>query len=146
MTNARSWRWPSVAACTAAPGGEQHLQPGALRSGLRCGQPDPGQRVAGGAFGVDHIGLGAVAAGGPFGTVELDDQLTPLAQVAGQPGAIAAAALHRPRAQPAVPIGERDQLGVAVGVGGDGGGGQHGAGIDRDQRGGVGIGVGIDPR
>ncbi len=143
MTSARSWRWASVAADRGAAGGEQHLQGGSLRAGLGGGQPGPGQGVAGGAFGVDHIGLRPVSAGGADRAVELDDQLAPLGEVAGQPGAVAAGAFHRPPAEPAVLLGEGEQLGVAVRVGSDGGGGQHRAGLDRDQRGSVGVGVGV---
>jgi hypothetical protein len=39
-----------------------HLQARPLGPGLRRGQPDPGQSVAGGAFGINHIGLGPRAA------------------------------------------------------------------------------------
>jgi len=115
-----------------AAGGEQHLQTGPRRPGLRGGQAHPGQSVACSAFGVDHIGLRPGPPRRTHRAVELDDQLTSLAEVSGQTGAVAAGAFHRPAAQPAVLLGQREQLRVPVGVGGDGGGGYDRAGVDRD--------------
>jgi hypothetical protein len=109
------------------------------------GQSGPGQSVAGGAFGIDGIGLRPRTASGADRAVELDDQLTQLLQVAGQPGAVAAGALDRPPTQASMLLGQCDQRGVAVLVGGHGDRGQHRAGVDRDQHRGVGIGVGVDP-
>jgi hypothetical protein len=79
-----------------------------------------------------------------LGPVQLHDQLLPVSQVAGQAGAVAAGALHRPRPQPAVLLGHSDELGVAVRVGGDRRAGQHPAGAGIDDRGGVGVLVGVD--
>jgi hypothetical protein len=74
----------------SAAGGQAHLQGGPLRAGLGLGQPRAGEGVAGGAFGVDRIGLGPGASGGALGAVQFDDQLVRVGEVAGQSGAVAA--------------------------------------------------------
>jgi hypothetical protein len=129
----------------AAPCGQQRGQRGPLRPGLGRGQPNPGQGVAGGAFSVDHIGLGPAATGRSNRAVQLHDHFPGVGEVAGQSGAVAASTLDRPGPQPTVALGQLQQLGVAIGISCDRDRGQQRAGIDRDQRGGVSIGVGVDP-
>jgi hypothetical protein len=65
------------------PGGQAHLQRGSLGAGLGLSQPGAGQRLTGGAFGVDRVGLGAGPSGRPLGSVEFDDQLVAGRQVPG---------------------------------------------------------------
>ncbi len=98
-----------------AAGGEVHLQRGPLSTSLGLGQVGAGQRVAGGAHGVDRIGLGLGPSLGPHRPVQLDHHLVALGQVLSQAGAVAAAAFHRPGPQSQVLFGEGIQLGVAVG-------------------------------
>jgi hypothetical protein len=127
-----------------AAGGQVHLQRRPLRSGLGLSQPRAREGVAGGAFGIDRdrsgsigsigsigidrVGLGPRPAGRACGAVQLDHDLATVGQVAGQADlgeAITAAALHRPRPQPGVPLSQRDQIGVAVRVGAGRGPVQH---------------------
>ena len=118
MTSACSCRWASAAASTAARRAVSRIC-SAARSGAGLGlrQPGAGQGVAGGAFGVDRVGLRPGPAGRADRAVQLDDQLAGIGQVPGQAGAVAAGALHRPGPQPRVLLGQGDQLGVAVGIG-----------------------------
>ena len=81
---------------------------------------------------------------GAFGAVELDHDLLAALQVPGQPGAVAAGALDRPRPQRRVLVGELHQLGVAVGGGLDGDLVEHAAGAGVDRGRGVGVDVGVD--
>ncbi len=129
----------------AASRGQQRRQRGPLRAGLRRGEAGAGQGVAGGPFGVDHVGLAPAAAGRAGRAVQLEDHLLGVAEVAGQAGAVAAGALDRPRPQAAMLLGQFHQLAIAVGVGGHGDRGEQGTVGGRDQRGGVGVGVGVDP-
>jgi hypothetical protein len=100
-----------------AASGEVHLQRGPFRAGLGSGQMGAGQRIAGGAFGVDRIGLGAGSSLRPHWTIQFEDQLAGLGQVTGQSGAVAPAALQRPGTQPGVLLDHHRQLGVAVRIG-----------------------------
>jgi hypothetical protein len=127
-----------------APGGKEHLQRRAVGAGLGLGQLGAGQCVAGGAFGVDRVGLGPGPPRGALGPIELDDHFVGVGEVPGQPGAVATGALHRPGAQAGVLLSQGEEFGVAVGVGGDRRAGQHGTGAGIDQRGGVCLTVGVD--
>ncbi len=102
------------------------------------------QRFAPGTYGVEQVGLRAVAARRSVRPVELDDQFAAFGEVAGQPGAIAAGALDRPRPKPRVPIGHRHQLGVPVDVGVDRDLVGNGAGDRGDDGSSVGVLVSID--
>jgi hypothetical protein len=90
--------------------GQQGLQRGALRPGLGGGQASAGQRVAGGALGVQRVRAATTATGGPRRAVELDEDLTDRGKVAGQAGAVPAGTLHGEGPQPAVTLGHRQQL------------------------------------
>ena len=89
--------------------------PGAQRlaTGPGRGELGPGQGLSGGPDGTERVGLGAVAALGPLGPVELDDQL--LAEVAGETCPVATCASDGPGPQARVLIGEGHELGIAVG-------------------------------
>jgi hypothetical protein len=92
---------------------------------------------------VQRVALGAVAAAGPLGPVDLHDPLALVGQEAGQPCPVAAGAFQRPAAtarcslsdqaeqhfvavlaawdlqlgdQPAVAVQDRGSVGIAVGV------------------------------
>jgi hypothetical protein len=108
------------------------------------GQPPPGQRITGDAFGVDRIGLGSGPPDGSLGPIQFDDQLLSVSQVSSQAGAVAAGALHRPGPQARVLPGQGDEFCVAVRVGRDRRSGQHSAGPGVDDRGGVGLAVDVD--
>jgi len=114
----------------------------AARGWASCSRP---QRFAGGSGGVDRIGLGAVASGGPLGPVQFHHLLGVGLQQAVQAGAVAAGALDRPDALAWLLVGQLQQLSVA------GRGGRHGrllndcSGGGGHDRGGVGVLVGVDP-
>jgi hypothetical protein len=74
---------------------------------------------AGGADGVELIGLGSVAAGWAGGSVDLDDPFAVLEQESGQSGAEASGSFDRPDPTAGcVPGGEGLAAFVAHGVGG----------------------------
>jgi hypothetical protein len=58
-----------------AAGGQPHRQRRALASRSGLGELVTTQRFAGGPGGIQRVGLGAVAAGGPLGPVQLHDLL-----------------------------------------------------------------------
>jgi hypothetical protein len=118
-------------------------RPLASRSGL--GELVTTQRLAGGPGGIQRVGLGAVASGGPLGPVQLHDLLGVRAQEPGQAGTIAAGALDRPHPPTLLPIGQPQQLLVAGRGGRHGGLLEHGAANCLNNRGGVGVLVGVDP-
>jgi hypothetical protein len=104
-----------------------------------------GLHRAGGRLGVGRVGLAAVAAGGPVGPVDLQDDLAVGGEEAGQGGAVGAGAFHPPGvddlAEPARPD---EQVLIA---GGSGGGA---AGVDAAAQLVVGVGdvqveVSVDP-
>jgi hypothetical protein len=74
------------------------------------------RHLAGGPGRVQRIRLGAVAAGGPLGPVQLHHLLGVNGQEPGQPSAVAASALDRPHPLPMMLVGELQQLLVAVGT------------------------------
>lgn len=104
-----------------------------------------GQRFAGGADGVELVGLGAVAASRAGGTVDLDHPFAVLQQERGQSGAEAAGALDRP--DPAawgVEGSECQGAFVAHGVGAAVQVVDDTAGDGLDDRGDVVVAVGVD--
>ena len=128
----------------ALPGGEQDPHRFAVAAGPRRGQMVAGQGFAGGADGVEVVGLGAVASSWSGWPVDLDDPFTALEQVGGEPGAETAGALDRPDSTAGrVFVGERDDPPIAHRVGRALLVGHHRAGRG-DHRGGVGVAVGVD--
>jgi hypothetical protein len=115
-----------------------------VAGGAGLGELVAAQGLAGRPDGVEGVGLGTVAAGGPLGPVQLHHLLGVGLQEPGQPGAVAAGALDRPHPPTVLAVGE-PQLPVA------GWGGRHGrllndcAGGGGHDRGGVGLLVGVDP-
>ncbi len=95
--SALSCRRASAPAWTApGAGGVQHPQRLPVPALAWAGQVLAGQRFAAGPDRVQGIALGAVAAAGPLGPVDLDHPLTLVDQEAGQPGPIAAGPFQRP--------------------------------------------------
>ena len=80
----------------ALAGGQQDAQSFPVAASPRLGEVLAGERFAGGAGGVELVGLGAVAAGRARWPVDLDHPLALLEQKARQSGAEAAGALDRP--------------------------------------------------
>jgi len=72
---------------------------------------------AGGGIGVDRIALAAPPPSLPVGPVDLHDPLAVAGQEAGQPGAVAAGALHAPGGDLAQGVGPGQQLRVAGAAG-----------------------------
>jgi hypothetical protein len=103
-----------------------------------------GQRVAGGAFGVDRVGFAAPAARWALRAVKLDDDLPGGGEVAGQPGAVPAGAFDRERAHPAVARGGFDQFVVALWIRGHRERLHPRSGRSDQYRRGVGVGMGVD--
>ena len=103
------------------------------------------QRLAGGAHGIELVGLRAVATGRSCRTIDLDDPLTLLEQERGEPRAVTAGALDRPdpTSRSMLP-GEGEHALRAEGIGGDRHVGDEAAGRRHD-RGGVRVLVGVDP-
>jgi hypothetical protein len=97
-----------------AAGRQQHRQGLALPGRAGGAQLGPRQRFARGADGIERAGFGAVAPAGALGAVQLQHQLIPPGQQAGQPGAVPAGALDRPGRQPRVHISEVHQGLVTV--------------------------------
>jgi hypothetical protein len=94
------------------------------------------ERLAGGSGRIQGIGLGAVAASGPLGPVQLHHPLSVAMEEPGQAGAVAAGALDRPDSFTLVAGHQLKQPLVA------GWGGRHGqlldhraGGRDHDRRG-----------
>src|SRR4029453_16513620 len=102
-----------------------------------------GLHGAGGGVGIDRVALAAPAAGGPVGSVDLQDPLAVAAQEAGQAGAVAAGALHPPGLDLAERVGPGQQLGVAA-AGGRRHGGAKPAAELVSGRGHVQVLVGVD--
>jgi hypothetical protein len=71
------------------------------------------QGLAGRPGGIQGVGLGAVAAGGPLGPVQLHHLFVVGGQEPGQPGAVATGALDRPDPPTILSVGEPQQLLVA---------------------------------
>ena len=72
------------------------------------------QRLSGGADGVQGVALGPATPRRPLGPADLDHPLTAGLQEGGQPGAVAAGALHRPEAPTGhLRLGKFEQLTVA---------------------------------
>ncbi len=92
-TRACSCRWAVTMASTAARRAVSRACNAApFGPGLGLCQVGAGQGVAGGAFGIDRVGLRAGAAGRARRPVQFDDQLTSVGQVPGHAGAVAAGA------------------------------------------------------
>jgi hypothetical protein len=125
--------------------GQPHRQRRPTPGGTRLGELLAAQGLTSGPGGIQGIGLGAVAAGGPLGPVQLHHLLSVAMEEAGQASAVAASALDRPHPPTIVSVGEPQQLLVArwgcrhrcLGDHRPGGGGHD--------RGGVGLFVGVDP-
>src|SRR6266545_1508870 len=86
-------------------------------TGLGRGAGTAGQDRLGGGFRVDGVGLAAPAARGLVREVNLDHLDAGASQMAGQRGAVGAAAFHTGTAQRAEAAGPRQQLAVANGGG-----------------------------
>jgi hypothetical protein len=124
---------------------QPHRQRRSLPGGSWLGELVTTQRLVGCPGGIDRVGLGAVAADGALGPVELDNLLMMSMQEPGQSGAVAAGALDRPHPLARLLVGQLEQLLVAGRgrrhrrlVDGGAGGGDH-------DRSGVGVLVGVDP-
>src|SRR5829696_8975872 len=97
MIRALSWRRASAPAATTPA-----RVICSTRSASRCprwrgaGEVVPGQGLAAGPDGIQHVALGPVAAPGPLGPVDLDHPLTLVDQKPGQPSPIAARPLQGP--------------------------------------------------
>jgi len=128
-----------------APRGQQHRQRGPFRALAGRSVVFAGQCVTGGANRVDIVGLRTHAPWRPFRAVQLQDFLALHAKVAGEPGAVAAGPFDRPRPQPAVTIGELDELVVAITICRDRHDLDHRPRRRGDDRGGVGVFVRVDP-
>ena len=104
-----------------------------------------GQGLAAGPDRIQYIALGAVAAPGPRGPVDLDHPLALVDQEPGQPGSIAARPLQGPD-PPAGGLldGQPEQPGMAGPVAWHLQGGPHPA-IGIQQGRGVAVTVGVDP-
>jgi hypothetical protein len=110
-----------------------------------AGQVVTAKRLPAGPDGVQRVALGAVAAAGPLGPVDLGHPLTLGGQEAGQPGAVAAGPLQRPAAPSRRALGDQAEQPRITGL----------VGWDlqlRDQpavavqdRGGMMVAVGVDP-
>jgi hypothetical protein len=74
------------------------------------------QGLPAGSDGVQQVALGAAPASGPLGPVDLDHPLTLGGQEAGQAGAVAAGALHRPAAAARCSLGDKAQQGLGAGL------------------------------
>jgi hypothetical protein len=127
-----------------AAGGQPDRERGSWpgRSGL--GELVAAQGLTGGPGGIEGVGLGAVAAGGPLGPVQLHHTLLVGGQEPGQAGAVAAGALDRPHPPPIVLVGQLQEPLVAVQAGGHGQGGHALAGTRDHNRRGVGVLVSVD--
>jgi hypothetical protein len=112
---------------------------------LGLGQLLTAQRLAGGPGRVQGIGLGAVAAGGTLGPVQLHDPLGLTMEEPGQPSAVPAGALDRPHPLTMVLVDQLQQPAVARRGGRHGCLSDHGTGRRGYNRGGVGVLVGVDP-
>ena len=127
-----------------AAGGQQDRGGLPVAGGAGGAERGTGQCLAGGADRVQGVGLRAVTPRGPFGPVELDDDLAGGGQVSGQAGAVAPGALDGPHPGRGLLVGPRDQVAVA------GAGGGHGllvddrAGAGIDDGRGVGLDMGVD--
>ena len=143
--SALSWQIALVRAMNGArSGGQQDAHRFAVAASPRLGEVFAGQRFAGGADGVEVVGLGAVAAGRSGRPVDLDDPFAVFEQVGGEPGAEAAGALDRPDAPPGgVFVGEREHPAVAERVGGESVAATSRSGRV-DDRDGVVVSVGVD--
>jgi hypothetical protein len=128
-----------------AAGGQPHRQRRALPGGPRLGQLVAAQGLAGRPGGIQRVGLGTVAAGGPFGPVQLHHLLSVALQEAGQAGAVAAGALDRPHPLTVVSVGQPQQLLVASWGRRHRCLGDHHPGDGGHDRGGVGL-VGVSTR
>jgi hypothetical protein len=128
-----------------AAGGQPHRQRRAVagRSGL--GEVVAAQGLAGRSDRIQGVGLGAVAAGGPLGPVQLDHLFGVAIQEPGQPGAVATGALNRPHPLAWLLARQLQQLLVASWGGRHGHLLDHRAGRSHDHGGGVRVRVGVDP-
>lgn len=79
-----------------AAGGVQHPQRLALATLARAGELVTRERFAASPDRIQRVALGAAAAAGPLGPVDLDHPLALGAQEGGQSGAVAAGAFQRP--------------------------------------------------
>jgi hypothetical protein len=78
-------------------------------------QPRPSHRFTRGADRIERIRLRTVATRGSLRTVQLDDDLRGIQQLAAQTGAMATSPLDRPGPQRGVIVGELHQLDIALG-------------------------------
>lgn len=129
---------------SALPRGEHDPHRFTVTARPRRGQVVTSEGFAGGAYGIQVVGLGAVAPRRAGWAVDLDDPLAAFEQVCGQPGAEAAASLDGPNPSAGgLFVGERDDAAVTHRVGRallvrDNSAG-HG-----DDGGGVGVAVSVD--
>jgi hypothetical protein len=129
----------------ASAGQLQHPQRLPLATLAWAGQVLAAQCFPAGPDGVQRVALGAAAAPGPLGPVDLNHPLALGGQNAREPGAVAAGALQRPAAPVRHPLDdEAQQLGVARLAARDLQLGHQPAVVVQD-RGGVAVTVGVDP-
>jgi hypothetical protein len=103
-------------------GAQQHSDGFAGAAPAGVGQMLSAERLASSPVGVEDVGLGTVAAGGPLRAVDLNHPLALFEQMRGDPGAEAAGALDsptRPAGITAVLADPGQHSLVAKGVGGD---------------------------
>ena len=128
-----------------AAGGRPHRHRRAMTSRSGLGELVTTQGFAGRPDRIQGVGPGAVAAGGPLGSVQLHHPLGLGMEEAGQAGAVATGAFDRPHPPTVVSVGELQQLPVAGRGGRHGHLLEHGAANGLNDRGGVGVLVGVDP-
>jgi hypothetical protein len=125
--------------------GQPRLERRAMSGGAGLGELVAAQGLTGGPGGVQRVGLGPVAAGGPLGPVQLHHLLGMSLQEPGQASAVAAGAFDRPDAMARLLVGQCQQLAVAGRSGRHRCLGEHRPGGGGYDRGGVGVLVGVDP-
>jgi hypothetical protein len=129
----------------ARAGQLQHAEGLSVATLARAGQVLTTERLAAGADRVQRVALGTVAAWWSLGPVDLGHPLAITEEEAGQPGAVAAAALQRPAAAAGRMLADKaHQLLVAGLVARDLELGDHAA-VGVQDGGGVGVAVGVDP-
>jgi hypothetical protein len=127
------------------PGGVQHSHRLPVPALAGAGEVVAGQGLAAGPDGVQGVALGAVAAAGPLGPVDLDHPLALVDQQPGQPGPRVPRRFQGPD-PPAwgLGLGQPEQPGMAGPVAWYLQGGPHPAVGVQDGRG-VAVAVGVDP-
>ena len=123
---------------------EQHRECLAFAGRARRAELRARERFACGPDCVERVGLRSIAALCPLGTVELDDELVFLREVAREARTVASGALDRPGAKAKVLVRERGEFLISVGVRLDGDFGEDSAGLRVDDCRAVRCDMGVD--